>query len=390
MTRRSTRSPTRPASTRIGASGGLWRSALATRLATARSRRPGSARIAGRDSGTSTSTRSNGSERLDSAAATTSSQPTATRVTCRTPVSRRLMSSRLPTRALSRSVSSSMVVEELVGRVRCPVDVVLQEAGHRRLDRGQRGAEVVRHASQQGGAQGVGLGGDHRRGGLGPQSPLLEGRGELGDEGVEHPLVVGVERTPRQHQARRVVQLHDLPPADGGRRLVLGRITGRWTAGGPLLRPRLGAGVERLHGRALESEGGAQPVEHRRHRVVRRRRVPPATRASASASAEARRPASSRRAPAVTSDRDDHAHHDEAGEGEGVLGLGDGQRVVGLGEVPVEDQRAGDRSRDAGSDAADRRGQDDEHEEGHQIAGQGEVVPERHQRERRAAACRGW
>ena len=71
---------------------------------------------------------------------------------------RRLMSSRLPTRSVSRSVSSSIVALELVDVVGRPVDVALAQAGDRRLDRRQRGAQVVGDGLQQRPAQRVGGG----------------------------------------------------------------------------------------------------------------------------------------------------------------------------------------------------------------------------------------
>ena len=55
-----------------------------------------------------------------------------------------------------------MVVQNSAGHLGRPVDVVGQQAGHRRLDRGERRAQVVRHRGQQGVAQlGAGLGPGH-------------------------------------------------------------------------------------------------------------------------------------------------------------------------------------------------------------------------------------
>ena len=69
------------------------------------------------------------------------------------PVCRRLMSSRLPTRALRRSVSSSIVSRNSCARLGRPVDVVLEQARDRRLDRRERRAEVVRDGREERGAQ---------------------------------------------------------------------------------------------------------------------------------------------------------------------------------------------------------------------------------------------
>ncbi len=77
------------------------------------------------------------------------------------PALSRLMSSRLATSWSSRSVSSSMVSRNSAVGLGRPVDVALEQAGDRRLDRGQRRAQVVGHGPQEGGAQLVGLG-QHR------------------------------------------------------------------------------------------------------------------------------------------------------------------------------------------------------------------------------------
>src|SRR5512133_823475 len=109
MTWSSARSPWRAAVTWTGRSGGGQARALATTLATARSSRPGSAWIRGSVSGTSTWTPRPWSARLASAAGTTSSMPIGWLCRLSAPACSRLMSSRLPTRASSRSVCWSIV-----------------------------------------------------------------------------------------------------------------------------------------------------------------------------------------------------------------------------------------------------------------------------------------
>ena len=100
---------------------GCGRAALAITLASARSSSPGSASTRGCVSATSTSTSAARGPMLASAAGITSSTPTGVRLTSSAPVWSRLMSRRLPTSALSRSVSSSIVVEELARLLGRPV-----------------------------------------------------------------------------------------------------------------------------------------------------------------------------------------------------------------------------------------------------------------------------
>ena len=76
----------------------------------------------------------------------------------------RLMSSRLPTSALSRSVSSSIVSRNSLRASAASTSTSsLEQAGDRRLDRRERRAQVVRHRREQRGAQLVGLGEPRRR-----------------------------------------------------------------------------------------------------------------------------------------------------------------------------------------------------------------------------------
>ena len=99
----------------------------------------------------------------------------------------RLMSSRLPTRTLRRSVSSSIVarnspVSSSVHATSCCRRLLTDG-----LDRCQRGAQVVRHRLQDGGAQLVGL---HELGGLGrllAEVARPDGRGHVRREGDQDP-----------------------------------------------------------------------------------------------------------------------------------------------------------------------------------------------------------
>ena len=86
------------------------------------------------------------------------------------------MSSRLPTRRLSRSASSSIVSSRSLRRGRVERHVLREEARGRGLDRRQRSAEVVTHRREQRGPQLVGLGERGRAGGLRLETPTLERR----------------------------------------------------------------------------------------------------------------------------------------------------------------------------------------------------------------------
>ena len=108
-TRTSTTPSSTPAVIRGGDPAGENLTAFEMTLARARSRRPRSASTRGSVSGTSSCTEPSGAPRLWSAAGKTSSRPTGTVLISRAPTWSRLMSSRLPMSALSRSVSSSIV-----------------------------------------------------------------------------------------------------------------------------------------------------------------------------------------------------------------------------------------------------------------------------------------
>ena len=155
-TKRCTRPPpTAPAPTRTTEDGGDHATAFATRLATARSNRTGSASISGRSGGRSTLTRSGSWLTLRSALPITSSTAVGRRWAVRAPVCTRLMSSRLPTRWLSRSVSSSMVERKSIRSAslqptsdwrRLVTDALMDDSGVRRsCDTARRSA--VRSAS---------------------------------------------------------------------------------------------------------------------------------------------------------------------------------------------------------------------------------------------------
>ena len=89
-------------------------------------------------------------------------------------------------------------LEEVVHLILGPVDVGLQQAGHRRLDPRQWGAQVVRDRGEQRGSQPVGLCHRLRRRRLHLELPRLEHSGELGGEDVEHVPVICSQPRPEQ------------------------------------------------------------------------------------------------------------------------------------------------------------------------------------------------
>ena len=167
--------------------GGSRGARSSTRFATARSSKPASPFTRGSVSGTSTTTSAtraaSSPERIVySAAGTISSKPTSRNTSSTAPVCSRLMSSRLPTRSLSRSDSSSMVSRNSRSVYSSPLDVLLQQARGRRLDRRERRAQIVGHRGEQGGPELVGLCEAFRGGGLRTQSSPLDDERELAGE----------------------------------------------------------------------------------------------------------------------------------------------------------------------------------------------------------------
>ena len=93
------------------------------------------------------------------------------------------------TRASSRSADSSMVASSSSRRPRVHVDVALAQGGDRRLDRGQRRAQVVADGGEQRRALAVDRGELARARLRAEPAPLVGGLGRRG-EGVQHALVL--------------------------------------------------------------------------------------------------------------------------------------------------------------------------------------------------------
>ena len=122
-----------------------------------------------------------------SATGATSSTAVGRRNGCSDPVASRLMSSRLPISASSRSAD---VLDG--GQQRClvrrgPLHVGLPQRADAGLDRGQRGAQVVADRGEQRGPHPVALGQRLGLGGLGTQPVPVQRRADLGGEAVQQP-----------------------------------------------------------------------------------------------------------------------------------------------------------------------------------------------------------
>ena len=208
------------------------------------------------------------------------------------------MSSRLPTRALSRSVSSSIVSEELVPRppasTRRPSCSRLVD---RRLDRRERRAQVVRDGRQDRRAQ-VARGGEGSAlGRLRRELARAASDDVISRANASRIAVVGLrlDGRPTSDEHMVVVEL-DLARLRGLRR------RGRRPRG----RRVQPASVRCEHGDGVESEKSAEAVEERRATVAPR---PPSRRAPRPRRGLARRRAARRAAS------DDEAA-DDGGDGE--------------------------------------------------------------------------
>ena len=184
------------------------------------------------------------------------------------------MSSRLPTSASSRSVSSSIVATNSSTASGGHVDVALAEAGDRRLDRRQRRAQVVRHRLQQRARSVVGLGQVGGPTGLGLQALALGGGGELGGERRSAPAGPRPrQRAAGQRQRRRRRRAPRLTSASSG---AIRAAPAPTTPAPPTRRP-----ARRSRAAARNPNVGPQLAEHLADRAgpgQRRRRARPAPR----------------------------------------------------------------------------------------------------------------
>ncbi len=242
------------------------------------------------------------------------------------------MSSRLPIRWLSRSAPVSMPASSSASSSRAPVDVVGAQRGDRRLDAGQRGAQVVGDGGEQGGADPVALGEPAGLGGLPGQPPAFQQRGGLRGEGDQHPAVLGGQHpaAEREHQpvADRdldvgLVGHGDRVRADGRARCSRGRRR----------RSRSSSATDSMAkvSRTRSSSGvhAVLAAQHAARQVAEDLRLGPAAGGlEGAAGGEVDH----------GGDRDADRHEDR--QRQQVLRVGDGEGVGGRGEVVVEQQRA--------------------------------------------------
>ena len=250
--------------------------------------------------------------------------------------------------------------QELVLRLGCPVDVVLEQARDRGLDRGDRRPQVVRHRGEQRGAKLVRRRERSRGLGLGLELAELDRGGELLREGVEHALILAADRGAGEHEHVLVVEvdrqrscLRALRHAIPARRLD---------------QPTVVLAVE--DGGAVEPEHAAEAVEHGRRR--RRSREAEQGLGLRPGSPALDGSPGRERDEAADDDRDDEEDDDR----EDVLAVVDREGVERRHEVPVHEQGAADRRGERGPEPADSRHEDDEQQEEEHHGGEAELAAE--------------
>ena len=241
-----------------------------------------------------------------------------------------------------------------------PLDVVLEQARDRGLDRCYGGPQVVRHRGEQRRPKLVCRRQRSRRLGFGFEFAELNRGGELLREGVEHALILTPDRGAGEHEQVLVVEFDHHRACSGTLRDA---ISARC-----LDQPAVLLSVE--DGGAVEPEHAAEAVEHGR----RRRR-----------SREAEQglrlcPGSQALDGSPGGERDEAAHHDrddeEDDDREDVLAFVDRERVQRWHEVPVHEQGAADRRGERGPEPADSGHDDDDQQEEEHHGGEPDVAPE--------------
>ena len=282
--------------------------------------------------------------RLASALSTRSPTSVGPRSTSMAPVSRRLMSSRFSTRALSRSASSSMVWSRMPVSSGPKCELVGQQARRRRLDGGQRGAQVMAHGGQERGPQLVGPGQRVGLGRLGVEPVALQGGGQLGGEGGQDVPVLGGQPGSLQRRAPRVGQ------REGSASRPRGRRAGRTGRGHRRSRSPAGPPPGTWAAGWRPTPGGRPPPAPRAGRAAGSPRGTPGDRPPGPACGRPTgpgRPRPTRRAATVDQDAHHAGGHEEHDQGQHVAGVGDGEGVDGWREVVVGQQEPGDGGQDA-------------------------------------------
>ena len=283
------------------------------------------------------------------------------RWTSSAPVWSRLMSSRLPTRPLRRSVSSSIVARNSAAPPRS-IDVVLEQTRDRGLDRGERRAQVVRDGREDRGAQLV-------RGGEAPGRRRLCAE-LLGLRSTRPARRANASRTRRSSAARcpasprgRARASASISTASVARPSGLGRL-----AGGRLDAPavaRRDAVRRRPRGRTRAGGLASDLLDRRRTGKPR----------EAAGLGPGARPLGGRRAASATKALTTRRRRRRR-QREQVLALADRERVERRREVPVDEQEAPDGDGERRPDAADGGDGDDEQQEEQENARERHVVAE--------------
>ena len=316
-------------------------------LASARSSSAGSAATSGSVSGTSTSTLGRVARRgWPARRRRRRRRPPGSICTPSIPACSRLMSSRLTMSAVSRSASSSMVLANDSTSSAVHSTSRAEQAGGRRLDVGERAAQVVGDGGEEGVAEVVGLGQRVGPGGLGLQPQRRLGQPELRDERGR----AGAGPRPGSGGPATTSMV---PPASSAEYDASSGVGG---TGSPA--------------RGLDPPAVARPEPGRRRRRARGWRAARSTsRASASLSRMAVPWASSARAsdsawprascggaPRQAVDEAAHQgrHGDEHDEGERVAGPVEAQAVGGLDVEPVGEQERHGRRGQRRIEAAER------------------------------------
>jgi len=141
--------------------------------------------------------------------------------------------------------------EQLMGIVLTEVDVGLEEAGGRRLNRRERSSEVMTDRSEQRGAQLVRLAQGGGMSGFGLQAPFAQRLCHPSGEGVEHAAVVPGQRASCERQGA--------PAVEGENCVSMVRIERHRAAAAGLDAPAGSFGSK--DGRGLQVEGGPQRLD---------------------------------------------------------------------------------------------------------------------------------
>ena len=227
---------------------------------------------------------------------------------------------------IRRLIDSAQQADAVVG---AEADVALQQPGHRRLDRGQRCAQVVRDGLQQRRAQQVCLRQRLDGGRLAAEAFGFHRERQLVAERTQHREIVVVDLAAAQDQLRVAVVVE----RDGGAVVRGGR---RVLPGGRGDDPRVVGSLQHRH--SVQAEERAQLIDQVGHRVCRGD-----DRAGRAGERSGVGTGAQRLARPTGGTVDQHAHADGDGdehdERDEVVAVADGERVRRLGEVVVREQR---------------------------------------------------